>query len=248
MLVSHGGVAGFGAGINAIEQFRFPVEVIARALEMFVPVGEFDDEFDPGVHGSGRFDDEIFRGLIHQAEPELRPTVRALGGDVRIVLGGDKEEIVLNDFVEMPGGEFRRALDELAVGGVGVTKRAELAGTAGRQRHAAGDPHAAVEEEFFDLLDQFRAGEIPVALDLDINLVHLQLAVDAVPVVGEVFRVFKALDDTDGNVNGDVEIGVIAGGTTHGREQNAADENRGGRSQGTKWVPHVMGTFPERLR
>ena len=112
-----------------------------------------------GVHGPGRLDDQIFRGLIHQVEPELGPAVRALGGDVRIVLGGDEKEIVLDDFIEMPRGQFGSLLDEPPVGGVGVAEGTELAAAAAvRQRHAAGDPHAAVEEEFFDLLQQGVAG------------------------------------------------------------------------------------------
>jgi len=117
MLVGAGRVAGFGAGIYAIEQFRFPVEIIAQTLKMFVPVRKFDDEFDLRVRGAGRFDDEIFRGFIHQAEPELCPGVRSLGGDVRIILGGDEEEIVLDDFIEMPCGQFGGLFYELAVGG-----------------------------------------------------------------------------------------------------------------------------------
>jgi hypothetical protein len=43
----------------------------------------------------------------------LGPAPVALGRDVRIVLGGDEEEIVLDDLVKMPGGQFRRVFDEL---------------------------------------------------------------------------------------------------------------------------------------
>ena len=86
--------------------------------------------------------------------------------------------------------------------------------------------HAAVEEELFDLLQQCVAGEVPVALDLDIDLVHLQLAVDAVPVVGQVFRVFETLHDADRDVDGDVEVGVIAGPANAGEQQRQGGDER----------------------
>jgi len=51
--------------------------------------------------GFGRFDHEIFGGVTHQVQPELGPTLFSLGRDVRIVLGGDEEKIVLDDLVKM---------------------------------------------------------------------------------------------------------------------------------------------------
>ena len=63
VLVGDDGVAGFSAGIDAVKKFWLLVEVIAKTLEAFVPIGEFDDELDVGIDGARRLDDEVFRSI-----------------------------------------------------------------------------------------------------------------------------------------------------------------------------------------
>ena len=110
----------------------------------------------------------------------------------------------------MPRRQFHRVRDERAVVRVGVAKRLELpADAAIGQRHAAGNSDAVVHEELFDALQQVVRGQPPVALHLDIDLVHLQLPTDGVPVIGEFLRIVEALDDADRNVNGDGEVCVL---------------------------------------
>ena len=46
-------IAGFRSGVNAVVDLGLDVEVIAVALEMFIPVGKFDDDFDFGIGGAG---------------------------------------------------------------------------------------------------------------------------------------------------------------------------------------------------
>ncbi len=53
MLVVVLGVAGFCARVDAVEELRLLVKVIAVGLEMLVPVGELDDDFHFGIDGAG---------------------------------------------------------------------------------------------------------------------------------------------------------------------------------------------------
>src|ERR1035437_12210 len=226
MLVGDHRVARLGAGVNAVENFRLLVEVEAEALKMFIPVRKFDHHLHLRIHRARRFDDQIFRRLVHQFETELRPAFFTLGRDVGFVLRRVKKEIVLNDFVKMPRRQFRRVFDERAVFWIRVAKRFELATDAAvRQRQAAGNAHAVVEKEFFDLLEQLIVRQPPVALHLDVNLVHLQLAADARPVVRELLRILKTLHDADGNINRHVKVRVIAS-ATDGRPKNQAVKKR----------------------
>src|SRR5271170_5618711 len=55
MLVGNNWVARFRAGVNAVEKFRFLVEVITKSLKMLIPVWEFNDQFDLWIHRSRRF-------------------------------------------------------------------------------------------------------------------------------------------------------------------------------------------------
>ena len=104
------------------------------------------------------------------------------------------------------------ALDELAVGGIGVTEGDELApGGAGGQRHAAGDLHAHVQVELLGAFQVFVAGHIAVALDFDIDLVDGQL----VGHVGPSVRVGAPAHP----INGHDEIGVMARHARGGRER-----------------------------
>ena len=192
---------------------------------MLVPIGKFDDHLDLGIDGPGRFDHQVLRGVAHQVQPELGPALVPLAAMSESDLGRDEKKIVLDDLVKMPGGQFGCILDEFAVLGIGVTKGAELAATAVRQRHAAGHFNAAVHKKLFHPLQQIVAGQLPVALHLDIDLVHLQLAADAPPVIAQGSRILEGSNRAHRNVNGDIEVGVVAGEATRGRKCEGAEQS-----------------------
>ena len=54
VLVGDDGVAGLGAGVDAVEDLRLLVEIVAVGLEMLVPVGKLDDDLHLRIHGSRR--------------------------------------------------------------------------------------------------------------------------------------------------------------------------------------------------
>ena len=109
MLVGDDRVARFRAGVDAVEQFRLLVEVIAESLKMLIPVGEFDDEFDLGIDGAcaGLMIRFSAASSINSSRNCVQLFV-AFGGDVGIGLRGDEKEIVLDHLVEMPRRQFRR--------------------------------------------------------------------------------------------------------------------------------------------
>ena len=127
MLVVVFGVAGFGAGVDAVEELRFLVEVVAVGLEVLVPVGELDDDFDLGIDGARRTEHEFAGDVIHELEAEGVPRLVAFGGDVGVVLGVVEEEVVEDDFVEVARGDFGDVFDVVALFGVGVAHGDELA-------------------------------------------------------------------------------------------------------------------------
>ena len=128
----------------------------------------------------------------------------------------------------MPRRQLNRALDELAILRVGVAEGTELAATAFiGQGHPPGHAHALVEEKLFDPLQQVVSRQLPVSLSLDIDLVHFQLRADSIPFVAEDLRVLESPHDADGDVDGDIEVGVLAGQTAHGCEREDARQAPG---------------------
>ena len=51
MLIVEDGIAGLGSGVDAVEDLRFLIQVVAVRLEALIPIGEFDDDFDLGIDG-----------------------------------------------------------------------------------------------------------------------------------------------------------------------------------------------------
>ncbi len=232
MLIVEDGIAGLRAGVDAVEDSWFAIEVVAVGLEVLVPVGKFDDELDLGVDGFGGADDEVARGIVHHAQAEVAPALVALGGDVGGGLGVVEEEVVENDLVEVARGELGNLLDECALGGIGVAEGDELAGldllrlleaadtarvvAAAGIGDAAGDLNSAIGKEFLDGFEKGIAGDESAAVGLDVDLVHFDLAGDFLPGVFEPGGVLHLFDDADRNVDGDMKL--VAGRTRRGAE------------------------------
>jgi hypothetical protein len=53
---------------------------------------------------------------------KLGPGSVAFGGNIRGHLGADEKEIVLDDFIEMAGGQLGGTADEGAVGWIGIAE------------------------------------------------------------------------------------------------------------------------------
>jgi len=71
VLVRDDRVARLRAGVDAAEDLRLILEVIAVAVKVRIPVGELDDHLRIWVHGFGRTRHQIARDLIHEVQTEL---------------------------------------------------------------------------------------------------------------------------------------------------------------------------------
>jgi hypothetical protein len=122
MLIVNHRIASLRAGVDAVEDLRLLVQIVAVGLEVLVPVGELDDHLHLGIDGPRRAHHQVARHLVHQPQPEGGPTGIALGGDVGVRLGVVKEEIVEDDLVEVPRRHFGDVLHIGAILGVGIGK------------------------------------------------------------------------------------------------------------------------------
>ena len=226
---------------------------------MLVPVGKLDDDLDLRVHGPGRLDEEVFRDLVHQIEAELGPCAVSLCRDVGGGLGGDEEEVVEDDFVKMAGGELGHPLDEGAVVGVRVAERAELAGVVVGVGDAAGDAHALIREELLQVLQGLLVGQHAVPLGLDVDLVDLELAADGLPFALPDRGIGEPADDHDRDVDGGLEILVMAGRGSGGGKQETGKQSQEEQAGGAGVGSHgdstgvglwggVVTLFPRRAR
>ena len=210
-LIGDFGIAGLGAGIDAVEHARLAVEIVAQALEMLVPVRIFDDHPDVRVHGAGRAEDELLADLAHLVEPILGPATGAAGGDVGVALRGVEEEIVEDHLVEMMGDQADGALAFGAVGGAFIIERAELAALAAG---GEGDPARSLDavrlEPGLDPLELVVGGEDMVAIGLDIDLVEAQLRRDARELAVESGAVGEPARVGDGEIDGGAEVAIGA--------------------------------------
>ena len=113
-------IAGLDARIDAVEDLRLDVEVVAQALEMLVPIGVLDDQVELGVDGLGGLDQLVQGDVIEEIQAVLRPAPGSLGGDVRGRLGGGEEPVVQDQLVEMAGGRFGDGLQAVAIALTGI--------------------------------------------------------------------------------------------------------------------------------
>ena len=231
VLVGDDGIAGFGAGVDAVEHLRLLVEVVAVGLEVLVPVGELDDHFHFGVGGTRGRQHQVARDLVHELETEVGPAQISLGGDVGVALGVVEEEIVEHDFVEMARGEFGNLFHVVALFRIGVAHRHELAfaviafiragGVSGTDiRDASRHLNAVRGEEGFHRLQHRLVGDGPAAIGLDIDLVHGHLRGELFPRALEECGVLHPFHHEDGDVDGNLELVV-------GRRRSAAHGNGG---------------------
>jgi hypothetical protein len=238
-LVGDHRVAGLGARIDAVEHLRLLFQVIARALEVLVPVGILDDHPDLGIDRLGRAEHQVLADLAHGLQPILAPGAITLGGDVGRAFRRIEEEVVEDHLVEMLGGQAHGLLAFGPVGGLFVVEGAELAAlAAGRQGDPAGHGDAAFLEPALDLFDLRVAGEVVVAIDLQIDLVEMQLPAGALELRVEHGLVGQGLGVVDGDIDGGVEILVgrqglgldalgMGGGRDDGAQRRGAEQTAG---------------------
>ena len=53
VLIVSDGIARLRAGVNTIEELGLLVKVVAETLEVLIPVGKFNNDFDLGIHLPG---------------------------------------------------------------------------------------------------------------------------------------------------------------------------------------------------
>ena len=140
-VLCRGGVAGLRARPDAVEVCRLLLEVEAQTVEMVVPVGIFDDDLYLRIHLLGGFHHELPAGVGHQPEAVLRPALRALGGNLVIVLQVDEEEVVEDKVIE----ELRRILSHLFHNLTFVRSGVAVSLEVGRLAAGVGDAAAHLE-------------------------------------------------------------------------------------------------------
>ncbi len=176
-------IAGLGAGVDAVEDLRLLVEVVAVGLEMLIPVGKLDDHFHLGVDGARGRQNQVAGNLIHELEAEGGPAQAsplAAMSESRLVLLKKKSSSMISSKWRAVSSAI--VLHVVALFGIGVAHRDELAfagirfigagsvagadvGDASRNLDAVG-----VEEGFHGLQHRL-VGDGPAAIGLDVDLV-----------------------------------------------------------------------------
>ena len=224
VLVRHHGVAGLGAGVDAVEDPRLRLEVEARVGEVLVPVGVLDDHLDLRVHRLRRPHDQALRGLLHQVEAEGTPAARALGLDVALGLRGREEEVVEDQLVEEARREADDLLDVLPVGRARVAELLELEALVGDQ----GDPARRLDppalEEALGLQHGLAVVRDPAAVGLEVDLADLQVLREGLEVLLEPVALRHATDVVHAAVDGQLEVAVARGLGHGGRGQQGRRE------------------------
>ena len=236
VLVRHHGVAGLGAGVDAVEDPRLRLEVEARVGEVLVPVRVLDDDLDLRVHRLRRPHDQALRGLLHQVEAEGTPAARALGLDVALGLRGREEEVVEDQLVEEARREADDLLDVLPVGRARVAELLELEALVGDQ----GDPARRLDppalEEALGLQHGLAVVRDPAAVGLEVDLADLQVLREGLEVLLEPVALRHATDVVHPAVDGQLEV-AVARGLGHGGRGQQGRRERG--SPETASVEHL---------
>jgi hypothetical protein len=100
-------IAGLGPRIDGIKGFGLLCQVVAVALEVFIPVRKLDRDLDFRIDRASRGHDQIARDVVHSPHPRVGPTLITLGSDIRGGLGVGEEEVIEDDFIEVLGGQLR---------------------------------------------------------------------------------------------------------------------------------------------
>ncbi|OPZ75338.1 MAG: hypothetical protein BWY82_00322 [Verrucomicrobia bacterium ADurb.Bin474] len=139
VLMGNISIAGFGAGVDAVEKERFLLQVEAEVMEVLIPVRVFDDHFNLRVDRLCRFDDlgpcEIGE-LLH---PEIRPGPVSLLLNAKVTFAVREVEVVEDDLVKQGGGEGDDVVHLFALFRIGVAECAEMIRFAADQGDPPGD-------------------------------------------------------------------------------------------------------------
>src|SRR6185312_8109993 len=208
-LIGRHWIARLGTGVDVIEHLRLAIEIEAEALEVLIPVRVLDDHLDVRVDAASRPEDHVLRHVPHLAQPVLGPALRALGADVRIAARVVEGEVIEHHGIEMARRHAHGALGRCDVLRILVIERAERAALVGRgERDASIDADAACPEEARDPPERGRIGEYAAAVLLEVHLVEMHLAPDALELLREHFRVRELPGRGYRDVDGDPEIPV----------------------------------------
>src|SRR6185437_5224996 len=179
----------------------------AEPLEMLVPVRVLDDHLDVRVGAARRPKDEVLCHLPHLAQPVLGPALRAFGADIGVATRVVEREVIEDHGVEvarrLTDGAPRRG-DVLRVLVIEGAKRPSL--IRGGQRDAAIDRDAVRAKETRDPIERRRIGEEAAAVVLEVHLVEVDLAPDAVELLLQHLRVGELVGGEHRDVDRDTEV------------------------------------------
>ena len=114
------GVACLSTSPDTVEVGWFLLKIEARAVEVVIPIGVLDDDLHLRIHLLCWLNDKLTPSIGHQSEAVLRPTLRALGGNLVVVLQVDEEEVVEDKVVEKLSRIFCNLPDNLPLVRTGI--------------------------------------------------------------------------------------------------------------------------------
>ena len=184
MLGRIAGVAGFGPGIDHVEDILLLAGVIARFLIAFVPVGVLDDEVHLGIDLARQVNDLVGE-LLHHVQAVILPGLLALGLDAHLAPAGGEEEIVQYDLIKHAGQLAHDAQVFLAVAGIGIAEGIVVRGLAHAVHQlsrgdAAGGFDAVLLEQRLDRLQLFDGNIHRAAVIFNIHLVQMDVLFEVV--------------------------------------------------------------------
>ena len=216
-------VTGFRAGPHAVEDLGAPFEVEAEALEIVIPVRVLDDALDLRVDGLRGADDQVAAGLVHPLQAVRGPAPVPLGGNLHVLLAAGEEEVVQEQLVEVAGRRLGHLLHPFPVFRVRIAEGFEVVRLADGVRDAAGDLEALLLEELLGLLERGVVDQEHVAVRLQVDLVHVQLAGDGLPGGFEPLGVFHLFHFIRADIDGNGEILVL--GLRGGRQDKESEQD-----------------------
>ena len=205
-MLGRSGIARLSACPDAVEVLGLLLQVEAQSVEVVVPVGVLHNHLHLGVHLLGRTHHQLATSIGHQTQSVFRPTLRALGSYLVVVLQVDEEEIVENKVIEQFCGVFGHLFYYLALVSTGIAVGLEISRLTTCVSNASAHLQSLREEELLHLQHGFLVYGEGITMGLQIDLVEIHLSAHGLPCLVEELVVGHPRHILCTDVGGNLEI------------------------------------------